>query len=97
MFWRLIVASVLLDRRNRLMHSCHELSREDDRGIFLGGNFGHGLECAQLKRNRMQRENICGLTELNSRLELPFCGNNLGAAFALCLRLLRHGTLHIFR
>ena len=46
MFWKLIVARVLLDRRNRLMHSCHELRREDDGGIFLGGNFGHGLERA---------------------------------------------------
>ena len=92
---QLFITGILPDRRNRLFHGRHKLRWKEDRGVPFEGNFGHGLEGAELKCNRMQGDNVSRLTEIYRCLELSFRGNNLGTAIAFSLCLLGRRTLHI--
>jgi hypothetical protein len=49
---------VLLQNGESLVHGRHELRGEDDRGIFLGRYFCHGLERAQLQRHGVRRNDV---------------------------------------
>jgi hypothetical protein len=52
-----------LQNGESLVHGRHELRGEDDRGIFLGRYFCHGLERTQLQRHEVRRNNVGSLAQ----------------------------------
>jgi hypothetical protein len=73
------------------------LGGEDDGRILLDRNLRHRLQCAQLQRYRVLRDDVGGLAELYRRLILALGGDDLGAALALGLGFLGHRPLHVLR
>jgi len=70
---------------------------EDRRRVFLGGNLNQGLQVAQLERGRILADHRSGVGELLSGLEFALGMDDLGAPFALGLRLAGDRTLHFLR
>jgi hypothetical protein len=58
-----------LQNGESLVHGRHELRGEDDRGIFLGRYFCHGLERTQLQRHEVRRNNVGSLAQVYGGLE----------------------------
>ena len=88
-------AEILPQHRHRFLHRRHELRGEDDGGVLLDRDFRHGLQGAELQRDRVRGDDIGGLAEFDRRLIFAFGGDDLGAAFALGLGFLRHRALHV--
>ena len=61
---------------------------------MLAGNFAHGLQKSQLKRNRLLADHRRGLHHFLGCLELAFGIDDLGTSLALGLRLLGHCPFH---
>src|SRR5438094_2440496 len=64
------------------------------RRVVLAGNLAHGLEEAQLQRNRLLTHHCGGLHHFFRSLKFALGVDDLCAAFALGFSLLRHGALH---
>ncbi len=62
--------------------------------VMLARNFAHGLEEAQLQRNRFLAHHRRGLHHFFRSLEFTLGVNDLGSALALGFGLLGHGALH---
>ena len=77
------------------MDGGHELGGEDYRRVFLGRYLGHGLERAQLERDRMRAHDVGGVGQLLRRLKFALGGDDFGAALALGFGFFRHSALHV--
>src|ERR1017187_1038597 len=62
--------------------------------VVFAGHFAHGLQVAQLQRNRFLGDQGSGLHHFLGGLEFAFRVHNLRAAFAFGLGLFGHCTLH---
>src|SRR5260370_10795307 len=78
----------------------HEWREESDRDwkkrgrVVFAGNLAHGLEEAQLERNRLLAHHRGGLHHFFRGLKFAFGVDDLGTALALGFGLLGHGALH---
>src|SRR5262249_53739416 len=82
-FFRGLFCPAFPERRDSLVHRRHELGWKDNRRVLLDRDFSHGLQGAELKRDRVLCDDIRGFAELDRRLILAFGRNDLGAALAL--------------
>src|SRR5580704_4722260 len=92
---KLFRCGILRQQSDRFLHRRHELGREDDGGVFLDGDLGHGLQGTELQRHRMLGDDVGGFAELHRRLIFAFGGDDLGTALALGLGFLGHRALHV--
>src|SRR5262245_18237614 len=83
--------------RAQLSERVDELDRqrEDDRRVLVDTHLEQGLQVAQLEGGRVLGDDVRGLRELLSRLELTLGVDDLGAPLSLGLRLTRHRPLHL--
>src|SRR5437762_1481956 len=68
--------------------------RQEGGRVMLAGDFAHGLEEAQLQRDRFFADHGGGLDHPFRRLKFAFGIDDLGAALALGFRLLGHRASH---
>ena len=69
-------------------------SGKKGRGVMLAGNLAHGLQEAQLQRNRLLAHHRGGLHHFFRGLKFALGVDDLCAAFALGFGLLGHRALH---
>src|ERR1017187_3890553 len=71
--------------------------RQERGGVVFAGHFAHGLEIAQLQRNRFLGDQGSGLHHFLGGLKFAFRVHDLRAAFAFGLGLFGHRALHAVR
>src|ERR1700679_2611383 len=85
--------------REGLVEQVHQLhwQRKDDGRIFFNTDFGPCLEIDQLQGHGLRGHQGGGVNELRGCVELAFCVDDLGSAFAFGLGLFGHRAQHGFR